>query len=1226
MPRQAIVEREVAADLKEVLNQHIAQGGLPFEQVSEECRGSLRFPDIIVWTDCAARKAFALWGLKAPGQRAKENLDAVLEKAADFGVRYVVLWDFQQGQLCAVLDHQLSPLKEYPTFLLRSLEEWADPFRRKSVEEQAREILDDLARLARGEPLPPYIPNKFYFIGVLQEAIGRLVPALQQQVSQEKKRRDARRRLDQWAVQQGYPTELPDLDNLLARHWAYSLALRILFYFTVRRYHEGLPDLRPAPGSALRLSDLLWDAFSRAQQVNWRAVFERSPLDELGLPPTAEEVLADLLEGFHRYDFGQLKEDAIGQIMEGLISPEERHNLGQYFTREDLVDFILGFVVNRDDAAYLDPTCGSGAFLNRLYSRLRWLANYHPERADHARLLERLWGVDIAHFPAELATINLFRQNVKDTHNFPRIIVRDFFQVQPGQEWEFPPMRPSVLEEQQGRLPMPSFQGVVGNFPYIRRELIERQTPGYKREIVRAIARNWFWKDPDLFEVRGVREAELEEILRKGSAKYQGWLDEQVRKGQVDLRLSGQADIYAYLFYHAASFLEEGGRMGVVTSNAWLDVAYGRELKRFFLRHFKIVAVVASWAEPWFEDAAINTAFVVLERCESPEARRAHTVRFVKVKKPLTELLPQDMLLQEDERWRKVDTLVRQIETAGTQATCPVSQTGALDSAHGIRTAETPDFRIRLVPQAELEAELERKGEMAKWGLYIRAPQVYFDLLEAAREKLVPLNQVAEVRCGYTTGINDFFYLEPLPEPARTPGALRVRNARKWVGEIEESCLRPVVRSPREALSPLIDPNRLKGRLFLPPEINAIADMLVEEFMERLKEKGLSLEERRCQQREFCKRLRQKLEQELRERYPLAYAYVKWGENQSTPQGQKWPDATSVQGRRVWWLLSERRPGPVLMPKVNNRRFVIFQNPGVLADHNLFEFLVADEDAEIVAALMNSTLVALFREVVSRVNLGDGATKTEGIDWEKGVLIPAPGGLEKRARETILKAYKRLMTRPVLPIDQEVRQRDRQALDEAVLEALGLDSGEYLPRIYEGLVEMVRERLALPKMRKVRKKQAQRTSLENIREKVRQEILPDGLQSITAFLPVHPRPKMERVPILGQPLSWRSFLSQYELLDKEGNTVGTLIGEESQARYAVHAWRPGFYELEIPADPIVAGKAVQEYEQYLRRAAKELFGRLLEATRNCRQAEQAVREILESQGLSLRAINDIFRQ
>jgi hypothetical protein len=404
--------------------------------------------------------------------------------------------------------------------------------KRIAVVNQAKEILDDLARLACGESLTPYEPDKFYFIGILQKAIHSLVPVLQEHIFQKKKDPQIRTRLDRWTVEQGYPTGLPDLDALLARHWAYSLAVRILFYFTVRRYYSELPDLRP--DTSQPIAKLLRDAFSKAQAVDWQAVFELSPLDELGLPSEADRILRELLEDFCRYDFGLLQEDVIGQVMEGLIPEEERHALGQYFTREDLVDFIIGFVAHQDEAYYLDPTCGSGTFLNRLYSRLRWLSGY---RASHSQLLERLWGIDVAHFPAELATINLFRQNVKYLTNFPRIIVSDFFQVRPGQTFSFPPLKVTTPDCPKIQVTLPLFDGIVGNFPYIRQELIERQVKGYKQKIVQAIAQEWFWKDRSLFEVKGIRDVELQEMVAKPDAQRRQWLQQQVQNGRVSLRL-----------------------------------------------------------------------------------------------------------------------------------------------------------------------------------------------------------------------------------------------------------------------------------------------------------------------------------------------------------------------------------------------------------------------------------------------------------------------------------------------------------------------------------------------------------------------------------------------------------------------------------------------------------------------------------------------------------------
>ena len=79
-------------------------------------------------------------------------------------------------------------------------------------------------------------------------------------------------------------------------------------------------------------------------------------------------------------------------------------------------------------------------------------------------------------------------------------------------------------------------------------------------------------------------------------------------------------------------------------------------------------------------------------------------------------------------------------------------------------------------------------------GKYLRAPDIFFTILEKGKDKLVRLGYIAEVRRGFTTGANDFFYLEPLG-PGSRPGLLRVRNGAGWEGEIEEEYLNQLQRA-----------------------------------------------------------------------------------------------------------------------------------------------------------------------------------------------------------------------------------------------------------------------------------------------------------------------------------------------------------------------------------------------------------------------------------------------
>ena len=84
----------------------------------------------------------------------------------------------------------------------------------------------------------------------------------------------------------------------------------------------------------------------------------------------------------------------------------------------------------------------------------------------------------------------------------------------------------------------------------------------------------------------------------------------------------------------ATQFLKEGGWFGFLTSSSWLDVRYGFALQEWVLRNFKLVAVLESIDEPWFEDARVKTAATILQRCSDAAKRDANLVRFVRFKQP----------------------------------------------------------------------------------------------------------------------------------------------------------------------------------------------------------------------------------------------------------------------------------------------------------------------------------------------------------------------------------------------------------------------------------------------------------------------------------------------------------------------------------------------------------------------------------------------------------------
>ena len=428
-----------------------------------------------------------------------------------------------------------------------------------------------------------------------------------------------------------------------------------------------------------------------------------------------------LIGQIHAFDFSLLDYDVIGSIFERLLSPTERKKYGQFYTRPEVVDLINSFCIHRGDEKVLDPACGGGTFLVRAYARKH---EQDPSRA-HGELLSDLFGVDIDEFATHLTTINLATRDLIDAENYPQIARSDFFDIEAHKPFMSLPTRiktKGLGKMQHREVEIPRLDAVIGNPPYVRQEQIRR-------------ARNR--KTPE----RGTKEYYHDLVKREMGAD-----------------LGGRSDIHCYFWPHAASFLKEDGWLCLLTSSQWLDVEYGFRLQEWILRDFEIVAVFESIDEPWFVGARVATTVTILRRQSDEAKRMANTVRFVQLRRPIREILAHD-------------------DTNG----------GALQAADTFRdeilaleeNAANERYRARLVCQGDLWQDGVRLGVMmgrsrfpgsddpevqdgdyygGKWGIHLRAPDLWFKLLDVHGEKLTPLGDIAEVRFGVKSGNDSFFF------------------------------------------------------------------------------------------------------------------------------------------------------------------------------------------------------------------------------------------------------------------------------------------------------------------------------------------------------------------------------------------------------------------------------------------------------------------------------------
>ncbi|MDE3068096.1 MAG: SAM-dependent DNA methyltransferase, partial [Verrucomicrobiota bacterium] len=571
MPDLRANEREFASKVYQWMDTAFAGGGHPFESVTSETSikiGSKTFfLDGAIWLNRAANLAFSNFELKTPQTdvRDPELLKNAAEKARALHADYFVTWNMRDTVVWRVphegelFSNSLVAYDKFPALTqITGVEDIKDKPKQILLRERAQEILDLLARAKREGHFHQIDLDTTFFVGKLREATNTAAPLFAQSLAGLRSHdKNFNQDVEAWRVKQGIKSGAPNENEVIARQAVYRLLAKIIFYQAMRRSHS-IPAMDFAGVAVTKFQRKLAEFLAQARAIDYQAVFIEDITDRIPIPDLAAKKLAELISDLQRYNFSQMPEDVIGTVFQELIPAEERHSLGQYFTSTNLADLVLGFCVRSPKDTVLDPTCGTGTFLIRAYDLKHKLGGF-----NHLHLLSQIWGVDIAAFPAELATINLFSRNLGEFANFPRVIQKDFFEVRAGHKFEFPPPRPNIDPGAKIVETIPSFDAAVGNFPFIRQELIEQKVKGYKSLLDQVLEEEW----------RG----QYSELFKNGESK-----------------LSGQADIYAYLFFHTAPFLKADGRLGFITSNSWLDAAYGYELQKFFLRKFKLVAVLES--------------------------------------------------------------------------------------------------------------------------------------------------------------------------------------------------------------------------------------------------------------------------------------------------------------------------------------------------------------------------------------------------------------------------------------------------------------------------------------------------------------------------------------------------------------------------------------------------------------------------------------------------------
>lgn len=856
-----------------------------------------------------------------------------------------------------------------------------------------------------------------------------------------------KRDLDQWMVSLGWAvvTDAEGQRELLeraAKFGCYLLVNKLVFHEALlKKYGKSLEPLKAPPeitaGDELQMR--LQTFFAEAREVtgDYETIFGDVQTDMGRRIPFYSDAAVpgwrSLIDQIHEFDFSKLDYEVVGSIFERLIGPEERHKYGQFYTRVEVVDLINSFCIHDGKEKVLDPACGGGTFLVRAYARKRVLA----ESRSHRDLLTDIYGTDLSQFAAHLTTMNLATRDLVEDENYPRIGRADFFNVLPDSPFVKLPQKLKAhgLGNKYVDIRIPPLDAVVANPPYVRQEDIPKAKKKLKA---------------------GSSEAGTKEFYSQRVAQMAG------------AQLTGRSDLHCYFWPHAATFLKEQGMLGFITSNQWLDVEYGFKLQKWLLSNFEILAVLESPVEPWFVGARVSTAVTIARKCNDPAQRASNTVRFVQLRKPLAELLENDGTtmgtMQAADRFRdEVLGLIGNTTNARYRA--------RLISQHALWKDGVELGRIMRGEEENDDEDDEERDEISgstddyyggKWGVYLRAPDLWFDLLDKYGDKLTPLGQLATIRRGITSGKDGFFFPVDVSEQCLTEITDPVEFEHEYGvprKEVENGTLKLVMAGEKRGELHAIESE------YLEPEVHSL--MEVDSFI---------VNSTQCSKSVFLAASGVKLK-------PHARGYIQWGESKGF---NKSPTCKARETEDAHWydLTRLQRPS-VILPKIQQYRLIAFLNPEHLYQNSslLGVYNLSESDAQFFAGLLNSSFGVLPRLLYAR---GLGNEGNSQLDVYSAKMLPVVNNPSNLSKAKIAQAFQKLTLRKALSFISEQRMRqvayeragkseelaqlsdlceldksDRRELDHAVLEALGIkikkERDEWIDKLYTYLRDFFEE-------------------------------------------------------------------------------------------------------------------------------------------------------------------------
>lgn len=329
-----------------------------------------------------------------------------------------------------------------------------------------------------------------------------------------------------------------------------------------------------------------------------------------------DRVLNRVLWILNQFNFAKVDRDILGKLYEKYLPKDERKKLGEFYTPDEVIDYILDaveYVPNKaiEGKDMIDPACGSGGFLVRAARRLiarhavkygkatpkealdnkRWLEVYErltPKECEEMvnSVAMQIHGFDINPFAVSITEMNLlfqvidlYSKAVKENRGFkvPR------FKVYETDSLEKPTQQTSIQQfygatgkslakdkEVTDELKNKKYDFVVGNPPYVNTSNLGSsiQVDYYRNVYSETVFRNF--------------------------------------------------DLYIPFIQLGVQLMSGRGRMSYICSNQFMVKEYGKNLRNFLSKNIGIQELI-DFEDNQVFDAATNYPLIFVFTKEKPQ-------------------------------------------------------------------------------------------------------------------------------------------------------------------------------------------------------------------------------------------------------------------------------------------------------------------------------------------------------------------------------------------------------------------------------------------------------------------------------------------------------------------------------------------------------------------------------------------------------------------------------